>query len=97
MTPVDRGDLRDAQTFGSGHDGSIDGAEWQIPISGNQLGDSHPVGNRDRLCMKRPTGKIAEESDLGPGPETSPEEVCDLGDDEGWHDERAAMTLEKLQ
>lgn len=97
MTTVDSSDLPDAQTFGSGHDGSVDGAEWQIPVAGNQLGDSQPVGNRDRLDAKPPTSEIAEEADLGFDPQTSPKEVHDLGDDEGRHDERAGMTFEKLQ
>ncbi len=69
----------------------------QIAIARNQLGDSQPIGDGDRLNVESPTGKIAEEADLRRNPQTSREEVRDLGDNEGRHDERAGMTFEKLQ
>jgi hypothetical protein len=97
VATVDGGDLSDAQAFRRRHDGRIDCAERQVPVSRNEFGDAQPVGRVNWLDLECPVGQIAEESNFGLGPETGREQVHDLGDDKGRDDERAGMGLEQLE
>lgn len=40
VASVDGRDLFDAETFGSGHDGGVDGTQWQVPVARDQFGDA---------------------------------------------------------
>ena len=59
VAPVHRGDVGDAQPFSRGHNGGVYGAESQVLISGDQLGDAQPVRCGDWLDGERTFGEIA--------------------------------------
>jgi hypothetical protein len=97
VAPVDSRDLGDAQALGRGDDRRIDGAQRQVAVARDQLGDPQPVRDRYWLNSERATGEIAEEADLRLGPEASREQMDDLGDDERRDDERARVSLQQLE
>jgi hypothetical protein len=57
VPPVDGGDLIDAEAFGAGDYGRIDGAEGQGAVAVDEVGDAQPVGGLDGL--DRGTRRIA--------------------------------------
>jgi hypothetical protein len=75
----------------------VDGAERQVAVFGDELGDADRVAGMERLDREAATGQIAEEADLGLPAETRLDQVGDLGDDEGGDDERAGMGLQQLE
>lgn len=97
MAPIDRRDLGDAEAFGRGDDRRVDGAQRQVAVARDQLGDPQPVGDGDRLDGERATCEVAEKAHLGLCPEAGREQVDDLGDDQDRDDERAWVGLEQLE
>ena len=63
-------------------------------VARDQLGDSQSVLGVNRLKAHLARREVAEESSLGLPTETACEEVCDLGNDEGWDDQRAGVSLQ---
>ena len=97
VAPVDSRDLGDAQAFSRGDDRRVHGAQWQVAVARDQLGDPQPVRDRHRLNGERASGEVAEEADLGLCAQASREEIGDLGDDQGRDDERAGVGLEQFE
>ena len=97
VTAVDGCDLGDPQALGRGDDRRIDRAQWQVAVARDELGDPEPVRGRDGFNGECATRDVAEEADLGFGAEASREQVDDLGDDQGWHDQWAGMSLEQVE
>jgi hypothetical protein len=52
----------------------------------HQLGDPEPVTGHHRLDRELPSGEIAQEPDLCSCSEATPDQMGDLGDDEGRGD-----------
>lgn len=97
MSPVEGGDLRDPQTLRGADHGCVDGAEWEVAVSADELRDAHPVGRSDRLGDEVAGCQVGEESDLGVAAEAAGDEVRNLGDDEGRDDERSGVGLQELE
>lgn len=97
VASVDGRDLLDAETFGSGHDGGVDGTQRQVPVARDQFGNAQPVRCSNGLDGERPSCQVPEEADLRNGAESSRKQVDHLGDDQGGDDERAGMGFEKFQ
>jgi hypothetical protein len=76
---------------------SVDGAEWQVAVFGDELGDADRVAGMQRLDREAATGEVAEEANLGLPAQPGCDQVGDLGDDERGDDEGARMGLEQLQ
>jgi hypothetical protein len=78
---VGGGDLCDAQALRRGDDGGVDGAEREVVVTGDELGDPERIGGVDRLERQAARSEIAEETDLGVPAEAGGDQVGDLGDD----------------
>ena len=97
VPPVQGGDLGGAQPLRGGDHRSVNGAERQITVFADELGDAHRIGSVQLLDCEVPVGEVAEEADLGLPAQPRGEQVGDLGDDEGGDDERAGVDLQQLQ
>ena len=86
MTTVKCGDLRDSAALAHRNYRRIDGPEGQIPVDGDELGNSQPISGGDWLGNQVAAGKVPEESDLSFRSKARLEKVGDLGDDEHGHD-----------
>lgn len=96
VSPVERGDLVGPQSLGGADHRCVDGAEREIAVPADELGDAHPVGRCDRLDDEVAGSQVAQESDLGVAAEAAGDEARDFGDDEGRDDERAGVGLQQL-
>lgn len=96
VAAIDRRDLDDAESFGSCDDRRVDGAQRQVAVARNKLGDPEDVGGvgvlEDEVGVQ-----IAEEAHLGLPTEACREQIADLGDDERWYDKWAGMGAQQLQ
>jgi hypothetical protein len=63
----------------------------------DQLCDSQDVLGVDRLQAHLAGREVAEESSLGLPAETTRDQVCDLGDDEGRDYQGPGMSLQQLK
>lgn len=97
VATVEGGDLGDGESFGGGHDRSVDRAQRQVPVAGNQLCHAEPVGCDDGLDRERAGGQVPEEANLRTCPESGCEEVDHLGDDERRDDEGPCVGLEEVE
>jgi hypothetical protein len=97
MAVVERGDIRDADPFGGRDHGRVHGAEREVVVAGDELGDSEQVCRVDGLEREVPGCQVAEESDLGLPAEATREQVGDLGDDEARDEQWAGMRFEQLE
>lgn len=86
VEPLGRGDYR-----------GIDGAERQIVVLGDELGDANWVFGVKWLDREATVGKVAEESNLGLPAQASSDQIGDLGDDEGGDDEWAGIGFQQLE
>lgn len=94
---VDGGDFGDIEPFGRCHHRSVDGSQRQIAVGVNEFGDPEPVTRSDRLSDEVARREVAEESHLDAGPESSADEVCDLGDHQARHDQRSRVGEQQLE
>lgn len=97
VTAVQRSDLSDLEPFGRSDNGCVDGAERQVVIVGNQLGDAQQIGWADWLEDEATGGEVAEEADLGLPAEPCAEQVRDFGEDERRDDQRSGMRLQQFK
>jgi hypothetical protein len=65
VAPVDRRDLGQAQAFSRRDDGSVNGAQWQVTVPGNQFSDPQPVSDRHWFDHERSVGQVTQEPDFG--------------------------------
>jgi hypothetical protein len=91
VSPVERGDLGGAESLGNGDHGCVHGAEGQVAVSADELGDAHPVSRSDRLGDEVAGRQVAQESDLGVAADAAGNETYDFGDHEGRDDQRARV------
>jgi hypothetical protein len=75
----------------------VDGAERQIAVFGDELGNADRVARVQRLDREAAAGEVAEEADLGLPAQARLDQVGDLGDDERGDDEWAGMGLQQLK
>lgn len=61
----------------------------------HEFGNTEPVGCGDRLDTQVATRKIAEEADLGVGPESTADEIDDLGNHQRRNDEWLGVVEEE--
>ena len=78
-------------------DRRVDGAKGKVAVARDQLCHSQGVFGLDRLQAHLAGREVAEESSLGLPTETTCDQVCDLGNDEGRDDQRAGMSLQQLE
>jgi hypothetical protein len=97
VTAIERRHFGGVEPLCGGDHRSVDGAERQVAIFGDELGHANRVVGMQRLDREAAAGEIAEEADLGFPAETRLDQVGDLGDNEGGDDERPRMGLEQLQ
>jgi hypothetical protein len=97
VTAVQRRDFSDLEAFGRSDNGCIDGAERQVVILGNQLGDAQQVSRADWLKGEGTGGQVAKEADLRLPAEPCTEQVRDFGEDERRDDQRSGMRLQQLE
>jgi len=86
VEPLCRGDHR-----------RVHGAEWQVAVLGDELGDADRVAGVQRLDREGADGEITEEANLRLPAEPGADQVDDLGDDERGEDERTCVGFEQLQ
>lgn len=86
-----------AKALGCSDDRCVDGAKGKVVVARDQLCDSQDVLGVDRLQAHLASREVAEESSLGLPAETAGYEVGDLGNDEGWDDQGAGMSLQQLK
>jgi hypothetical protein len=97
VATVDGRDIRDPQSLGGCDDRSIDGAEGQVAVPRDQLGDAQPVSGGHWLDGEGAASEVAQEPDFRFGPETSRKQVDELRDDQGRDDERAGVRFEEFE
>jgi hypothetical protein len=95
MPSIESGDRASVESLTSRDDRCIDGAERQVPVRRLQLRDPKPIGRPDWLGQQVASRKIAEEANFGLGPDSCPEQVRDLRDDQDWDQDRPWMVQEK--
>lgn len=71
MSPVERGDVGDAEPFCSGDDRSICGAEGKVSILSHKFCDPQPVAGMDVFSEEVAGGEITEKANFGIGAQTS--------------------------
>ncbi len=81
VSPVECGDVRDAEPFCIREDRSVCGAEGKVSVLGKKFSDPHPVARMDVLSKEVARCEIAEEPNLGIGAQASADEIGHLGDD----------------
>lgn len=86
-----------AKALGGSDDRCVYGAKGKIVVARDQLCDSQDVLGVDRLQAHLAGREVAEESSLGLPTETTRDQVCDLGNDEGRDDQGAGMGLQQLK
>ena len=94
VMPIGGGDLGDVQAFGGGYHGGVDGAQGEVVVTGDELGDSDGVRGVERLGHEVAAGDVAQEPDLGLPAEPRADRVGDLCDDERRHEQRSRVGLE---
>lgn len=75
----------------------VDGAERQVSVLSDELGDANGVAGVQRLDREAAAGEVAEEASLSLPAQPGSDQIGDLSDDEGRDDERSRMGLEQLQ
>ena len=95
MPTVERRQGAHAEALCQRDDGCVNCPQWEIAVLPYELGDSEPITGRHRLDRQRPTRQVAEEADLGFGPESCREQVRDFGDGQNGNEERPGMRLEE--
>ena len=63
----------------------------------HEFGDPQPVARSHWLDVKIARGDVAYEAHLCAGAEPCADQVRDLGDYEGWHDQRTRMGSQQFQ
>lgn len=86
-----------AEPLGKRYDGSVDGAEGQIAVSRDQLGDPYPVPFDHRRGDEVSCGEIAEEPYFCRPAEARLDEVGDFGDDELRYEQWPGVGFEEVQ
>jgi hypothetical protein len=97
MTPVECGHLVDSEALGGSDDRRVDGAERQIAVRGDELGDPQPIAGWDVVDREGSTCKIAEKPDLRFYAEARCKQIRDLGDDQDGNDEGTWVGLEEVE
>lgn len=96
MPAINGRDRRDIEPLGGGDNGRVHRPKREIPIAPHELGDPKPIARLHRLHEERTGREVPKEPHLGLGAKPRRDEVGDLRDHQGWHDERAGMVLEQL-
>ena len=89
VAPVERRDRCDSEAFAEDDKRRIDGAQRQIAVPPDELGDRLPISWRYRFKRERAGSQVAQEPDLYLRPETGGEKVCDLPHRQQGYVERA--------
>lgn len=97
VAAVERRHFGDVEPLGGGDHRGIDGAERQVAVLGDELGDADRVAGVQRLDREGAGGEITEEANLRLPAEPGADQVDDLGDDERGEDERTWVGFEQLQ
>lgn len=90
-------DLGDLESFGCCHDRGIDGAEREVVVFGDELGDAQQIGGVNRFEREGARGEIAEESDFRAPAQPVRDQVGDLRKDERWDDQWAGVSFQQLK
>ena len=97
VPPIESRDFGQPKTLGGSHHRAIHGAEWQVPISGHQLGDPQPVPGRDRLDEEVSRCQVPQKLDLGLGTQPGADVVHDFCDHERRHDQCSRVIPEQVE
>jgi hypothetical protein len=97
MAAVERRHFGGIEPFRCGDHRSVDSAERQVAVLGDELSDANGVAGVQRLDREVAFGEIAEEANLGLPAQPGFDQVGDLGDYERGEDERARVGFEQLQ
>lgn len=93
VTAVKGGDLHDPEPLGGGQHRGIDGAQRQVVVSGDELGDADQVKRMYRLQDEVPGREVAEKPDLWLPTKVARDQVGNLGDHEHRNDQRPRVCL----
>jgi hypothetical protein len=96
VTPVERRDLDNAETFGNGDQARVDTAETEIGIALDEFTNARPVTFGERLDMQLARRDRAVELGLGCRAELPVDEPAGLSYDERGGEQRAGVALEEL-
>lgn len=91
VATIECGDLGGIESLGGGDNGGVNGAESDVPVAVDELGDPEPIGGLDGLAAEVAGRQIPEEPDLSIRAEAAGDQVGDLGDDERRYDERSGV------
>jgi hypothetical protein len=97
VAAVERRHFGRVEPLGHGDHRGVDGAQRQVAVLGDELGDADRVACVQRLDEEVTGGEVAEEANLRLPSESGADQIGDLGDDERGEDERPRMGLEQLQ
>ena len=89
--------LGDAEPLGRGDDRGVDGAQRQVAVEADELGDPHQVGRLDRLEDQVAGGEVAEQADLAVVAASGREQMGDLGEAEGRDEQRPGVLAKQAQ
>jgi hypothetical protein len=90
-------DFGRAKALGGSDDRCVDGAKGKGVVVRDQLCDPQDVLGVDRLQAHLAGREVAEESGFGLPAETTCDQVCDLGNDEGRDDQGTGMSFQQLE
>ncbi len=96
MAAVEGGDPPDAEPFGRGNHRRVDGAEGEVVVGANKLGDAQPVAGGNRFGDEVPGPEVGEDSNLGTRTEAARQQLDDLRDHQLRNDEGSWFTFEEL-
>ena len=94
---VERGNLRDAESFCGCDDRSVGGAQGKVSVLGNKFSDPHPVTCVDVFSEEIPSRQVTEKANFGICAEASADEIGDFGDDKRRDDEGSRVSLEQVE
>jgi len=97
VAPIQCRDSTHTKSLGECHYRCINGPQWKVVISADELCDAYPIACENRLGEQVSGGQITKESHLGRPAQTRFDEIRDFGDDELWHQQRTRVGFQKPQ
>jgi hypothetical protein len=89
--------VRDRQAFCGGDHRAVDGSQREVAIDVDQFGDTEPVLGNDVFRDQVAGCEVPQESDFGVLPESSAQEVDNLGHYQDGYQQRTRMGLEQFE
>ncbi len=94
---VESRDGRCLKTLRGSHDGGVHCAERQVPVPGDELGDTEPVTGLHRVTDEGACGEIAQKANLWVDPQPGLHQVGHFRDHQDRDDQGPRMGAQELE